>query len=593
MVDAPSSSDETPRRERVALSEDPREPRRLEALRIRVRRRTWIAIVLAAAGVVLLASLLYLQQRAVVVESHLIRQDLVLAEIQGSLLETQERQSRLAWLMAHVVRRFPEGSVSRVQAWSLLASDSGIAHLSLVSSKGARLLWSRGESQPWLARKFYAWKRDLTVSDIEAPPPDKDTTWDAVVSVRVKGVFPNRDLELSGTGRSLRQSVEPFLLNRGVSLGIVNSKGIWFSVFERDSTMGAPARATALSKSVFADLRKQPRGILWRGPGGEGDPLPQGSLVNVRSVKVWGGLEWLLVLHLPRREVTAPLLAQFGWTAVIFLGLSCVWIVLAWALLRRDLRLSRLEADLERLQELRRKDEQLLQAEKLATVGVLVSGLAHEIGTPLGIVSMRLQLLRRKTSEGDDDRKTLDTSLEQLDRVTGLIRQLLDFARSRPGPAQKVALHDAVRAVRDLVGPLASRRRVSLVFDVPLDLPPVSGSLDGLQQIVLNLVMNALQAVPEDGRVVVGAGLEATGDVVLHVEDDGPGIPEENRAAVFDPFFTTKRQGEGSGLGLTVVLGLVRRMEGNLRVGESPLGGARFEVKFRPWQRLDRSSTPK
>lgn len=537
-----------------------------------------------AFGVAVLAVLLYLQQRSVVIESHLIREDRMLSEIEGALRETQERQARLTRLMAHVVRRFPAGSSSRVQAWSLLSADSSMAHLSIVRPSGARLLWSRGESQPWLARTFYAWKQELSVSDIEAPPPDRDSTWDAVMAVRVKNVQPGQDLELSGTGRSLRQSVEPFLLNRGVSLGVVNSHGIWFPLFERDSLRGVPSRGLPLSRQVFEILRQQPRGILWRGPGGAGDPLPRGSLVTVRSIKVWGGLQWLLVLHLPRREVTAPLLAQFGWTILIFTGLSAALVILVWALLRRDQRLTRVQADLERLQELRRKDEQLLQAEKLATVGVLVSGLAHEIGTPLGIVSMRLQLLRRKTAEGDDDRRTLDTALEQLDRVTGLIRQLLDFARSRPGPPQKVAVQDAIRAVRDLVQPLASRRRVELLFDVPSDLPSVSGSSDGLQQIILNLVMNALQAVAEGGRVHVSARLH-DGELVLVVDDDGPGIPEESRAAIFDPFFTTKRQGEGSGLGLTVVLGLVRRMEGRMRVGESPMNGARFEIRFDPWER--------
>lgn len=559
------------------------EPRRFEALRIRSRHRTVMAVLAVVAGVLLLAGLLYIQQRSVVIESHLIREDRMLAEIEGALRETQERQSRLTRLMAHVVRRFPEGSASRTQAWSLLAADSGMSHLSIVRPNGARLLWSRGESQPWLARRFYAWKHDLSVSDIEAPPPDRDSTWDAVVSVRVKGVVPGQDLELSGTGRSLRQTVEPFLQNRGVSLAIVNSQGIWFPLFDRDTVAGAsPKRGSALSRAVFDVLKRQPRGILWRGHGGTGDPLPAGSLVTVRAIKIWGGLEWLLVLHLPRREVTAPLLAQFGWTILIFMGLSAALVTLVWALLRRDQRLMRVEADLERLQELRRKDEQLLQAEKLATVGVLVSGLAHEIGTPLGIVSIRLQLLRRRTAEGDEDRKTLDTALEQLDRVTGLIRQLLDFARAKPGPPQQVAIHDAVRAVRDLVEPLATRRRVGLLFDVPSDLPPLSGSLDGLQQIILNLVMNALQAVQEGGRVEVSALLDG-GDLVLQVDDNGPGVPEESRAAIFDPFFTTKRQGEGSGLGLTVVLGLVRRMGGRMRVGESPMKGARFEVRFAPW----------
>lgn len=558
------------------------ESRRIEQLRTRSRRRSLLAGISVVVGVFTLAGLLYIQQRSVVIESHLIREDRLLTEIEGALRETQERQSRLTRLMAHVVRRFPEGSSSRIQAWSLLAADSSMSHLSIVRPSGARLLWSRGLSQPWLARKFYSWKHDLSVSDIEAPPPDRDSTWDAVVSVRLKGVLPGQDLELSGTGRSLRQSVEPFLVNRGVSLAIVNSRGIWFPLFERDSQRTEPSRGSALSKSVFDILKNQPRGILWRGHGGTGDPLPRGSLVTVRSIKVWGGLEWLLVLHLPRREVTAPLLAQFGWTIFIFTGLSAALVILVWALLRRDQRLTFVEADLERLQELRRKDEQLLHAEKLATVGVLVSGLAHEIGTPLGIVSMRLQLLRRRTAEGDDDRKTLDIALEQLDRVTGLIRQLLDFARSRPGPPQQVAIQDAVRAVRDLVLPLANRRRVGLLFDVPPDLPSISGSPDGLQQIILNLVMNALQAVAEGGHVEVSA-LTQDGDLVVFVDDDGPGIPEENRAAVFDPFYTTKRQGEGSGLGLTVVLGLVRRMDARLRVGESPLKGARFEIRFAPW----------
>lgn len=558
------------------------EPRRLEQVRIRIRRSTWIVVALAVAGVLILAGLLYLQQRAVVVESHLLRQDRIMEEIEGELSQKQERESRLVWLMAHIIRRFPEGGASRVQAWSLLAADSGISQLSIVAPRGARLLWSRGESQPWLARKFYAWKRDLAVSDLESPPPDRDSTWDAVVSVRVKGVEPGKDLELSGTGRSLRRAVEPFLVNRGVSLGIVNSRGIWFPIYQREGQETAPVRGVPLSRAVFDALRRGPRGLLWRGSGGDGDPLPHGNLVNVRPIKVWGGLEWLLVLHLPRREVTAPLIAQFGWTALVFLGLSAVWIILAWSLLRRDLRLTHLEADLQRLQELRRKDEQLLYAEKLATVGVLVSGLAHEIGTPLGIVSMRLQLLKRRTAEGHEDRKTLDTALEQLDRVTGLIRQLLDFARSKPGSPQRVILSEVARSVVDLVEPLARRRNARLELDLPEGLPAISGSPEGLQQVLLNLVMNALQAVGDHGTVAISGHLEDE-CVVLAVDDDGPGIPPEHRVAVFDPFFTTKRQGEGSGLGLTVVLGLVQRMGGELRVGTSSLGGARFEATLPEW----------
>jgi signal transduction histidine kinase len=215
-------------------------------------------------------------------------------------------------------------------------------------------------------------------------------------------------------------------------------------------------------------------------------------------------------------------------------------------------------------------------------VGVLVSGLAHEIGTPLGVVSMRLQLLKRRTAEDSEDRRTLDIALQQLDRVTGLIRQLLDFARAKPGPEQAVDLAWTATTVVELVQPLARKRSATIETDLPEVHPRISGSVDGVQQIALNLAMNALQAVGEGGVVRLSVHARKD-DVILVVDDDGPGIPEDRRAAIFDPFYTTKKQGEGSGLGLTVVLGLVRRMDASLRVDQSELGGARFEVRFRPW----------
>lgn len=308
-----------------------------------------------------------------------------------------------------------------------------------------------------------------------------------------------------------------------------------------------------------------------------------GSLVHARQMKIWGNLDWILVLHVPRREITAPLIAQFGRTGFLLGILGVLWIAMAWVLVKRDLRLSRLEEDIEHLRLLRRKDEQLVQAEKLSTVGVLVSGLAHEIGTPLGVVSMRLQLMRRRTTDDSEDRKTLDIALSQLDRVTGLIRQLLDFARAKPGPEQPIDIAWSCRIVRDLVGPLAQRKQATLDLEVPDELPKINGSIDGVQQIVLNLVMNALQAVGEGGKVLVSARVD--GDILcLAVDDDGPGIPEEHRASVFDPFYTTKKQGEGTGLGLTVVLGLARQMNAVMTVVESAMGGARFEIRFKIWR---------
>jgi signal transduction histidine kinase len=525
----------------------------------------------------------YLQQRAVLIESNLLEQDKILAEVEGALRQLQDRQIRLAGVMGNVVRNSAEGSAARTRAWSILAADSSSAHLALVQRHGARLLWGTPDHKPWLAREFYAESQDISVSDLEPPPPGRDSTWDAVSSVRVKSVEPGTDLELATTGRTLAREVEPFLVNRGVSLALVNQDGVWFPLFDRDSGRLEPRLSRELSEDVFTVLQSAPRGMLWnyRDPG---DPIPRGDLVLARIATVWGNIDWILVLHEPRREITRPLLAQFGRTGFLLGVLGLLWFALAWVLVRRDFRLTRLEEDLAHLRELRRKDEQIVQAEKLATVGVLVSGLAHEIGTPLGVVSMRLQLLRRRAAKEGEDRRTLDIALEQLERVTGLIRQLLDFARSQPGPEQSVDLSRTVSMVTDLVFPVARKRSATLEKVVPEEPLLVAGSADGVQQIVLNLVMNALQAISEGGHVRIAGRLDGP-DAVLLVEDDGPGIPEDRRAAIFDPFYTTKKQGEGSGLGLTVVLGLVRRMDARLRVDQSDLGGARFEVRFRAWSR--------
>jgi signal transduction histidine kinase len=564
------------------MSNDHETRHRLQVIRKTVRRRTWTGILatgLATLGMVLAV---YFQQRAILIESHLLQQDRLLTELEGTFGQLQERQMRTASLMAHVVRNFSEGSVVRSRSWSLLSADSSIGHLAQVRADGAKLLWARGGHKPWLAREFYSERGGLSVSDLEAPPPGRDSSWDAVLSVRVKSVLPGQDLELAATGHSLRTVVEPFLLNRGVSLSVVNNKGNWFPLYDRDSGGLEPRDATPLSKDVFAELAAEPRGILWTGHVRPG-PLATGSLVHARKIKAWGNLEWILVLHVPRREITAPLIAQFGRTGFLLGILGLLWVAMAWILIKRDLRLSRLEEDIEHLRQMRRKDEQLVQAEKLSSIGVLVSGLAHEIGTPLGVVSMRLQLMRRRTPDDSEDRKTLDIALGQLDRVTGLIRQLLDFARSKPGQEQPIDVAAAVRTVRDLVTPLVQRRSAALDLEVPEGLPRINGSPDGVQQIVLNLVMNALQAIGDGGRVVVAARQDDD-RICLTVDDDGPGIPEGFRASVFDPFYTTKRIGEGTGLGLTVVLGLARQMDAALAVAESPFGGARFEIRFKLWR---------
>ena len=196
---------------------------------------------------------------------------------------------------------------------------------------------------------------------------------------------------------------------------------------------------------------------------------------------------------------------------------------------------------------------------------------------------MRLQLLRKRFEDGSEEIKTVDILLGQLDRVTGLIRQLLDFARSKPMPEHAVDLGQILSTLESLLTPMANRKGARIEIEAAPGMI-VSGTEDGLQQVFLNLSINAIQAMENpDGLLRIRVMTVEEGFVVA-VEDNGPGIPEERRNAIFDPFFTTKKQGEGSGLGLTVVLDLVHRMGGEMRVGPSAeLGGARFDVELRRW----------
>lgn len=220
--------------------------------------------------------------------------------------------------------------------------------------------------------------------------------------------------------------------------------------------------------------------------------------------------------------------------------------------------------------------EQLRHADRLGTVGKLASGVAHELGTPLNVVSARAKMILRGESEGAEVQEDARVIVEQAERMTRIIRQLLDFARPRRPAREPTHLRALAGSVLSMLGPLAARSRVELSL-VPG--PEVEAEVDvgQIQQVMTNLVMNAIQAQPGGGRVEVA--VEADGERVrLRVSDEGPGIPEEIRARVFEPFFTTKDVGEGTGLGLSVVHGIVQEHGGRIEVGGE--NGATFTVEF-------------
>jgi signal transduction histidine kinase len=236
--------------------------------------------------------------------------------------------------------------------------------------------------------------------------------------------------------------------------------------------------------------------------------------------------------------------------------------------------------------------EQLRHADRLTTVGKLASGLAHELGTPLNVVSGRAAMIASR--EVEDPQETVACArivCEQAERMTAIVRQLLDFARRRGVEKVEADVVQLVRETAGLLEPLAARRGVELVdASEPSDARLLARLDPGrIQQALTNLVVNAIQATRAGGCVRVRAlGQDfapETGDerragryAVLEVSDDGEGIPADRLAVIFDPFFTTKGVGEGSGLGLSVAHGIVEEHGGWIDVRSTPGIGSCFRI---------------
>lgn len=217
-------------------------------------------------------------------------------------------------------------------------------------------------------------------------------------------------------------------------------------------------------------------------------------------------------------------------------------------------------------------ERQLLRSEKLATIGVLSAGIAHEIGTPLGVARGRAEYMLNKLAAGDPAADGHRIIIEQIDHVSRTIRSLLDFARARPARLEAVDFAHAARAVAELLRLEAERRGVRIEVAGADTGPELMADRDQLQQALVNLVMNALDACDRGGTIGMAAEPVAghAGGVKIVVRDDGRGISDEDRERVFDPFYTTKKRGQGTGLGLSIVSQIVRDHGGTVELDSAP-----------------------
>jgi hypothetical protein len=222
----------------------------------------------------------------------------------------------------------------------------------------------------------------------------------------------------------------------------------------------------------------------------------------------------------------------------------------------------------------------LREKDRLAALGVLAAGVAHEVNTPLTGISSYAQILLAETAPDDPRRALLEKVEKQTFRASRIVSNLLDFAR-RPGRERaRVDLGDLLEETVELLRERLSARSIRVELGVSAPAPAVDGSPGELQQVFTNLVMNSIDALAPrgGGRIHLTASIVG-GQAVVEVEDDGPGVPPDKLPAIFEPFVTTKQGNGGTGLGLSISRGIVEQHGGAISV-ENLASGCRFTVRL-------------
>ena len=226
----------------------------------------------------------------------------------------------------------------------------------------------------------------------------------------------------------------------------------------------------------------------------------------------------------------------------------------------------------------------MVQTEKMVSLGQRVSAIVHELSNPLTtILGFAQRLLQREAGRPEPASRELRGLLAEAERATGILRQMLQLSGDAWGVHQPVSLNELVDRSASLLRASLSGSAIHLMVEKGASVPDVEGDFGQLQQVLLNLLQNAQQAILQSGRgglIGVRTGSAGAGRARLEVWDDGPGIPGAIQARIFDPFFTTKPPGVGTGLGLAIVLGFVRQHGGTVNVLSPPKGGTRFVVEL-------------
>lgn len=399
-------------------------------------------------------------------------------------------------------------------------------------------------------------------------------------------------------------------LGPGAKLLVVDGQGI------------PVARTDGVSLAGAGTLRGKNRGVdLALGSAVEGSLVTAGTVVayrNLSSYQSLRGVRWAILLEQPEREAFA--LARKTTRDTLLVGaivLALALIIGAWLASRLTRPLRRLAARADaiagapvdempanqepivaagelgvlarrfeemakRIGEREKLQIALARGDRLASVGTMSASVAHEINNPLTTVLGYARLLVEDKAQDHPDRAGLELIADEAERMKRIVGGLLDYARTEKPVVRggHASMNDLADKTAILLAPQLQQARISLQFELAEVLPPVACDPHGLQQVLVNLVQNAIQAMPDGGKLTLATALCAGERACeITVTDEGSGIPAGDHAKIFDPFYTTKAAGSGTGLGLAVCKHLVSQCGGSIEASDAPAGrGARFRV---------------
>jgi signal transduction histidine kinase len=387
-------------------------------------------------------------------------------------------------------------------------------------------------------------------------------------------------------------------------------------ILPKDPAFASPeARRLAFLGSLDGPPLALSRGLLQALPQGGGSFFSfEGSPTVGRVLAFEGlpGIRWRLALAIPEDDLMGPARRRalsLAALALLSLGLA-VWRIRGLALkvatpmaqlgdlaealgqgalpppIASDLREIRsldraLRQAQESLVDQGRLQRQLEHSQRMETVGTLAGGIAHDVNNQLAAILGQLHLCRELLPDGHSVLDRLERAEEATRRCAQTTKALLSFSHQSRPELKRLDLNALVQETGAILDRLLGGR-IRLNLDLAPDLPWVQGDGVQLEQVLMNLAVNARDAMPEGGTLTLRTRQDAAGQVCLEVQDTGPGIPESALPHIFEPFFTTKEQGKGTGLGLAMVFGIVKAHQGRILAENAPEGGARFRITLPP-----------